>query len=162
MCECLRKLCLALFFWPCTKTLRFLPKVVCIPFPLHFMGWSASCLFCCVFWRTLAHPVCVVFRLNGPECTISLHCYTKETLCLFVRLMVFVKGREGGREGGRAGWAGERGDHTDAAHRWCCLDFFVSPDLKCQEIICIGDAPSLLIAAFDVPPNVSWLHWCDD
>lgn len=41
--------------------------------------------------------MCVVFRLNGPECTISLHCYTKESLCLFVGLMVFMLGRvEGG------------------------------------------------------------------
>lgn len=44
----------------------------------------------------------VVFRLNGPECTISLHCYTKETLCLFVLfvcLMVLVEGKQGGERG---------------------------------------------------------------
>lgn len=72
----------------------FLQKVICIRFSLHLIVLGTECIF---FFSggiqhilISLHPFRLVFRLNGPEYIISLHCYTEESLCFSSCLMTFV------------------------------------------------------------------------
>lgn len=80
---------------PCTsfslyKSAVFLQKSFASSFHLidlnasYYRGEYSTLLLC----RAL-FTVCTVFRLNGPEYIILLHCYTEGSLCFY--LMAFVK-----------------------------------------------------------------------